>query len=193
MDRRTIAVSGIVQGVGFRPYVYGLAAQLGLHGFVKNQAGGVLIEIEGEDGPLDRFLAELSTRPPPLARIDAISSRSCRPRGDRGFRIEASTAEATDPIAIFAAADVAPCADCLAELFDPRDRRHRYAFLNCTHCGPRLTIIRGAPYDRPRTTLAAFPLCVDCRDEYDDPKNRRFHAQPTACPRCGPRLQVLDG
>jgi hydrogenase maturation protein HypF len=187
MSRRAIAVSGIVQGVGFRPFVYGLAARLGLGGFVKNQTGGVLIEIEGDDDPLDRFLDELTARPPRLARIESVRWEPCRPRGERGFRIEPSTVEATG--AIFPAPDVATCAECLAELFDPRDRRYRYPFLNCTHCGPRLTIIRGMPYDRERTTMAAFRMCAACRAEYEDPANRRFHAQPIACPACGPQLQ----
>ena len=167
MKRRAIAVSGIVQGVGFRPFVYGLAARLGLHGFVKNQTGGVLIEVEGEDDSLDRFLDELTARPPRLAQIENVCWESCRPRGDREFRIESSTTDATQPI--FPAPDVATCDDCLAELFDPRDRRYRYPFLNCTHCGPRLTIIRGTPYDRERTTMASFTMCPACRAEYEDP------------------------
>ena len=190
MDRRAIAVSGIVQGVGFRPFVHGLAARLGLNGFVQNQTGGVLIEVEGEVRSLERFLAELTQSPPPLAQIDTVSWASRLPRGGLGFRIEPSTADASGPI--FASPDVATCDDCLAELFDPRDRRYRYPFLNCTHCGPRLTIIEGSPYDRERTTMRSFAMCAACRDEYEDPRDRRFHAQPIACPACGPRLQALD-
>jgi hydrogenase maturation protein HypF len=190
MDRRSIAVSGIVQGVGFRPFVFGLASQFGLHGFVKNQTGGVLIEVEGEDRSLDQFLAELMSHPPPLAQIDAVNWASHLPRGDPGFRIEPSTVDTTS--LFLPAPDVATCDECLAELFDPRDRRYRYPFLNCTHCGPRLTIIRSSPYDRERTTMASFAMCAACRAEYDDPRNRRFHAQPIACPACGPRLQALD-
>ncbi len=190
MKRRAIAVSGIVQGVGFRPFVYALAARLGLHGFVKNQTGGVLIEVEGEDVALDRFLVELTAQPPRLARIENVCWESCRLRGDRDFRIESSTSDATQPI--FPAPDVATCDDCLAELFDPSDRRYRYPFLNCTHCGPRLTIIRGTPYDRERTTMASFTMCAACRAEYDDPADRRFHAQPIACPACGPHLALRD-
>ena len=190
MHRRTIAISGIVQGVGFRPYVYGLATDLRLHGFVKNSAGAVVIEVEGEPQALDRFLAELTRRPPPLARIDNVRWSTRLPRGDPSFEIEPSD---DDPSGcIFISPDIATCDACLAELFDPRDRRFRYPFLNCTHCGPRLTIITGSPYDRERTTMASFVMCEACRAEYLDPANRRFHAQPTACPRCGPQLQLLN-
>jgi hydrogenase maturation protein HypF len=190
MDRRAITVSGVVQGVGFRPYVYGLASRLELSGFIQNRTGGVLIEVEGESFSLDRFLDELTFRPPPLARIDEVRWSPRRPHGDPLFRIEASESDSEGPI--FIPPDVATCDDCRAELFDPGDRRYRYAFLNCTNCGPRLTIIQGAPYDRERTTMAAFAMCPACREEYDNPGNRRFHAQPTACPRCGPQLLVRD-
>jgi hydrogenase maturation protein HypF len=188
VDRRAIAVSGIVQGVGFRPYAYGLASRLRLNGFVRNRAGGVLIEVEGEAHALDRFLAELATEPPPLARIDEIRWSAREPLGDSVFRIEPSDAESSEQI--FMSPDVSTCDACVAELFDPRDRRYRYPFLNCTHCGPRLTIVTAAPYDRVRTTMAPFVMCAECRAEYDDPSNRRFHAQPTACARCGPQLEL---
>ena len=179
MERRAIEVRGIVQGVGFRPFVYNLAVRLRLGGFVRNQTGTLRIEIEGEPPELDRFLAELAERPPPLARIEHVSWEHIPPCGEAQFRIESSEA---DPAGvIFISPDVAVCADCLAELFDPADRRYGYPFLNCTNCGPRLTIITGAPYDRPRTTMAGFPMCAACRAEYDDPADRRFHAQPTAC------------
>jgi hydrogenase maturation protein HypF len=191
MHRRAIAVSGIVQGVGFRPFIYDLATRLGLNGFVRNQTGGVMIEVEGETQSLDRFLNELSTKPPPLARIDEICWESRFPRGEPRFLIERSQVESGSPV--FVSPDVAPCDDCLRELFDPRDRRFRYPFLNCTNCGPRLTIVQGVPYDRERTTMAQFAMCRLCRAEYEDPRNRRFHAQPTACWSCGPRLQLLDG
>lgn len=190
MHRRAIDVSGIVQGVGFRPFIYDLATRLGLNGFVRNQTGGVLIEVEGEADSLDRFLAELKSKPPPLARIDEVSWESRFPLGDPHFRIEASEHGSAGPI--FISPDVGTCDDCLRELFDPRDRRYRYPFLNCTNCGPRFTIIRDSPYDRVRTTMASFVMCPACRAEYEDPANRRFHAQPTACPRCGPRLEALD-
>jgi hydrogenase maturation protein HypF len=191
MERRAIVIRGIVQGVGFRPFAYNLAARLCLTGFVKNQTGGVLIEVEGEPPALERFVAELTERPPPLAQITHLSWESLAPRGEGEFRIESSAADAASPV--FISPDVAVCPECLAEVFDPADRRHGYPFLNCTNCGPRLTIITGAPYDRQRTTMAAFPMCAACRAEYDDPRDRRFHAQPTACAACGPRLQSLDG
>ena len=190
MDRRAIAVSGIVQGVGFRPFVYDLATRLGLNGFVRNETGRVLIEVEGESDSLDRFFGELTSRPPPLARIDDVQWSCQRPSGDHRFRIEKSHSERSG--SIFVSPDVATCDDCLRELFDPGDRRFRYPFLNCTHCGPRLTIVRAAPYDRQRTTMAGFSMCPACRAEYEDPRDRRFHAQPIACPECGPQLRVLD-
>jgi len=190
VERRIIAVHGVVQGVGFRPFVYGLAHRLDLHGFVKNQTGSVLIEVEGDTPSLDHFLTELAGKPPPLARIDSLTWECQQPRGASSFRIEPSEADAAG--SIFVSPDVCTCADCLGDLFDPLDRRYGYPFLNCTNCGPRLTIITGAPYDRPRTTMAAFPLCAACREEYDDPSNRRFHAQPTCCPACGPQLQLRD-
>ena len=189
MDRRAIAVSGIVQGVGFRPFVYDLATRLGLNGFVRNETGGVLIEVEGESDSLDRFFGELTSRPPPLARIDDVQWSCRRPTGDPRFRIENSQSGASG--SIFVSPDVATCDDCLRELFDPSDRRYRYPFLNCTHCGPRLTIVRKAPYDRQHTTMAGFSMCPACRAEYEDPRDRRFHAQPIACPACGPQLRAL--
>jgi hydrogenase maturation protein HypF len=190
MNRRAIVVSGIVQGVGFRPFVYQLACRLGLVGLVKNQTGGVWIEVEGDDSSLDQFLHDLTTHPPPLAQIKEIHCLPLTLQGERQFRIEVS--EGTSASSIFIGPDVATCDACLAELFDPQDRRYRYPFLNCTHCGPRLTIIRRVPYDREQTTMAGFALCPACRAEYDDPANRRFHAQPTACARCGPHLFMLD-
>lgn len=192
MDRRriSIAISGVVQGVGFRPFVYDLATRHGLHGFVRNQTGDVWIEVEGDAGALETFRADLTRRPPPLARIDRVAWSPRALGGESGFRIEVSQ-ETAGPI--FVSPDVGVCDDCLRELFDPADRRYRYPFLNCTNCGPRLTIITGAPYDRKRTTMAAFAMCSACRAEYDDPRDRRFHAQPTACPHCGPRLALVDG
>ncbi len=190
MERRAILIRGIVQGVGFRPFVYNLAVRLGLSGAVKNQTGTVSIEAEGEPAVLERFLAELADHPPPLAQIEHLSWERQPPRGEREFRIDAS--EAGPAGVVFVSPDVAVCRDCLAELFDPPDRRFGYPFLNCTNCGPRLTIITGAPYDRSRTTMAGFPMCDACRAEYSDPTNRRFHAQPTACAACGPRLEMRD-
>jgi hydrogenase maturation protein HypF len=190
MERRAIVVQGIVQGVGFRPFVFGLASRLALSGFVKNCAGELVIEIEGPTAALDRFLAELSGQPPPLARIEKLHWERTASQGEHSFRIEISKSQT--PESIFVSPDIATCGDCLRELFDPGDRRHRYPFLNCTNCGPRLTIIRGAPYDRQRTTMAGFPMCDACRREYEDPNNRRFHAQPTCCRECGPRLELID-
>lgn len=189
MERRAIAIEGIVQGVGFRPFVHGLAMQLALQGFVRNRSGGVWIEVEGECGSLDRFLAELASHPPPLAQIDRLDWEPRPLRGDRHFRIEASEADAGP---IFIGPDVATCDACLAELFSPADRRYHYPFLNCTRCGPRLTIITAAPYDRAQTTMAGFRMCPACRAEYEDPGDRRFHAQPTACAACGPSLTLRN-
>lgn len=190
MERRAITVEGTVQGVGFRPFVYSLAFRLGLGGYVKNQAGRVLIEVEGEPATLDRFLTELEASPPPLSRIETVAWEPRPTATESDFRIESSDGRVTSPV--FISPDVATCDACLAELLDPGDRRYSYPFSNCTHCGPRLTIIRGAPYDRGRTTMAAFPMCPACREEYEDPHNRRFHAQPTACAKCGPRLDLLS-
>jgi hydrogenase maturation protein HypF len=163
---------------------------MGLSGFVRNQSGDVVIEVEGESADLDRFLLDLVTGPPPLARIGQVRWEPRPPRGKGVFRIEPSAENNSRQI--FISPDVATCDACLREIRDPADRRHRYPFTNCTHCGPRLTIVTGAPYDRARTTMAAFAMCPACRAEYDDPTDRRFHAQPTACPQCGPRLRLLD-
>ncbi len=190
MERRAVAIRGLVQGVGFRPFVYHLASDLNLGGFVRNHPGGVQVEIEGEGASLDRFLRQLTTDPPPAARILDLSWEPQPPRGDTYFHIDVSDCAASGSVLI--TPDVATCQQCLAELLDPRDRRYRYPFLNCTHCGPRLTIVTAAPYDRPRTSMAGFPMCPACRREYDDPSDRRFHAQPTACPVCGPTLALLD-
>jgi hydrogenase maturation protein HypF len=189
MDRRVITIQGVVQGVGFRPFVYRLAQRLALRGYVKNQGGGVTIEVEGDAPVLDRFLAELATGAAPPARVETLSWEAARTTGGEGFHILGSD-PGDEPAAL--APDVATCESCRAELFDTADRRYRYPFLNCCRCGPRLTIIRGTPYDRDRTTMAGFAMCAACRAEYDDPADRRFHAQPTACPACGPRLSLRD-
>jgi len=190
LERRAVMVQGIVQGVGFRPFVFNLATSLGLAGFVRNQAGMVAIEVEGERAALERFLRDLADHAPPLATIDHISWEARRPTGNSTFYIDSSKSASSSDV--FISPDIAPCAECLAEMLDPDNRRFRYPFLNCTNCGPRLTIICGAPYDRPLTTMAAFTMCDRCRSEYEDPLNRRFHAQPTCCAACGPRLQLLD-
>jgi hydrogenase maturation protein HypF len=184
--RTEVRVEGIVQGVGFRPFVHGLAVRLGLAGLVGNDARGVFIEIEGEDTAVDRFLTGLHD-PPRLAMIERITTRHMPTTGDSGFAIVGS---ASGPRGALVSADSATCADCLRELADPADRRYSYAFVNCTGCGPRFTIVTDVPYDRPNTTMAGFAMCADCAAEYHDPADRRFHAQPLCCPACGPRLAL---
>jgi hydrogenase maturation protein HypF len=186
--RTRARVEGVVQGVGFRPFVHRLAGELALDGFVLNDERGVLVEVQGEPERVERFLARLRDDAPPLAVVERVVAQAVEPVAGAGFRIVES-ARGGVPDALVSA-DVATCDDCLRELFDPADRRYRYPFLNCTNCGPRFTIVRGVPYDRPRTTMAGFEMCAACRAEYDDPSDRRFHAQPIACPDCGPRLSV---
>ncbi len=185
-----LSVTGIVQGVGFRPFVYNLATRLGLTGWVLNHSGGVDIEVEGPPGSLAAFLAALRAEAPPLARIETLDAQPIPAPGYPRFEIRASTALAGRYQLL--SPDVATCPDCLRELFDPADRRYRYPFINCTNCGPRFTIITDIPYDRPNTTMRAFPLCPACRREYEDPANRRFHAQPNACPVCGPHIWLHE-
>src|SRR5215217_2494123 len=189
-ERRGISVRGIVQGVGFRPFVYALAQRHGLVGLVRNDAEGVHIEAEGPPEELERFLREIKEKPPPLAVIENVAWRPLAIREEREFRIEASREGVRRQALI--SPDVATCGDCLAELFNPADRRYRYPFTNCTNCGPRFTITRSVPYDRAMTTMAGFEMCPACQREYDDPSDRRFHAQPNACPVCGPRMRLLD-
>ena len=188
--RVRVRVRGTVQGVGFRPFVFGIADELGLDGFVLNDERGVLIEAEGPADTIDRLLGRLRAEAPPLAEIEAIDVDDALPTAERGFRILESE-RCGEPEALVSP-DVATCADCVAELFDPADRRYRYPFINCTNCGPRMTIVRGIPYDRPLTTMAGFEMCPACRSEYEDPADRRFHAQPNACPQCGPRARLTD-
>jgi hydrogenase maturation protein HypF len=189
VQRYVIRIEGIVQGVGFRPFVYHVASRLGLGGFVRNQTGAVWIEVEGSPKALDQFIEELK-HPPSLAQIDRLTCELRPLQHQRGFRIESSALESSQHV--FLPPDTATCIDCLNEIFDPESRRFDYPFTNCTRCGPRLTIITEAPYDRVRTTMAAFEMCLACREEYDNPVDRRFHAQPIACPACGPQLQLLD-
>ncbi|HEY7077472.1 MAG TPA: carbamoyltransferase HypF [Solirubrobacteraceae bacterium] len=186
--RVRVRVEGVVQGVGFRPYVYRLARGHGLGGWVLNDERGVELEAEGDADAVRAFLAALPAEAPPLAGVERVDVAELEPRGEATFAIVESAA-AGAPAALVAP-DTATCADCLRELFDPTDRRYRYAFINCTNCGPRFTIVRGVPYDRPLTTMAGFAMCERCRAEYEDPADRRFHAQPNACPDCGPRLSV---
>ena len=187
---RKIQVNGIVQGVGFRPFVYQLAGAYGLNGEVANTASGVTIRVEGPADGIDAFVADLAARKPPLAYIVEITVEDADPAGFRNFVITPSKAGASRATLI--SPDVAVCDDCLAELFNPLDRRFKYPFINCTNCGPRYTIIQDIPYDRPKTSMRRFTMCSQCQAEYDDPHNRRFHAQPNACHRCGPRVALYD-
>ncbi|MGQ0678841.1 MAG: carbamoyltransferase HypF [Actinomycetota bacterium] len=187
--RTRFLVHGIVQGVGFRPFVYGLAVRLELCGFVFNDSNGVTIEVEGPAVAVDAFGRHLRDNPPPLAVITGLTEQQLPPSGGAGFEIRHSLHAGAASALI--SADMATCDDCLSEMWDPADRRHRYAFINCTNCGPRFTISTGIPYDRPNTTMAGFEMCAECKSEYENPLNRRFHAQPVACPICGPRLALL--
>ncbi|MEU0564439.1 carbamoyltransferase HypF [Nonomuraea sp. NPDC005983] len=186
--RVEVRVEGVVQGVGFRPFVYGLATRLGLAGRVGNDLNGVFVELEGGRRAIGAFLQALERDAPPLAAIDRITVTRTRPDGGDGFQIAPS--DATGPRRTLISPDSPTCADCLAELADPADRRYRYPFVNCVNCGPRLTIVRGVPYDRRLTTMAGFAMCPACAAEYHDPADRRFHAQPVCCPACGPHLRL---
>jgi hydrogenase maturation protein HypF len=181
---RRIHISGVVQGVGFRPFVYRTAGEYNVHGWVLNGESGVEIHAEGDSPDLDAFAAALAMRPPPAAHISEFSSERAVFEGFENFEIRSS--EHRDAPTVRVSPDLPVCEECLRELFDPCDRRYRYPYINCTNCGPRYSIIRGLPYDRPQTTMAAWPMCDDCRREYEDPLDRRFHAQPVACPACGP-------
>ncbi|MER5943233.1 carbamoyltransferase HypF [Streptomyces sp. NPDC001928] len=187
--RRRVVVRGVVQGVGFRPYVYGLATELALVGHVTNTSEGVVAEVEGSVSAVARFCDRLAVQAPPLARVESVHHQELPVSGGEAFTILAS--RTGGPARTLVSPDTATCADCLAELADPADRRHRHPFVNCTHCGPRFTIVRDVPYDRANTTMAGFPMCPDCAREYGDPADRRFHAQPVACPACGPRLRLI--
>ena len=185
--RVQVVVRGIVQGVGFRPFVYRLAREHGLGGWVLNSTQGVVIEVEGERERIEGFLGELQAEPPPQALIEKVETSLLPPVGYSSFVIEASR-EGSEFVLI--SPDICICADCLRELRDPHDPRYRYPFINCTNCGPRFTIISDIPYDRPKTTMRVFAMCPRCDGEYHDPADRRFHAQPNACPVCGPRVAL---
>jgi hydrogenase maturation protein HypF len=190
-NRRRLVVTGQVQGVGFRPFVFRLAESLSLSGLVRNAPEGVVIEIQGPARQLDAFARRLEAEQPPLARILRVVGQDIPAEpGANAFEIRKSTGGAGHDVLI--SPDVATCPDCLAELMDKNDRRFLYPFTNCTNCGPRYTITRSVPYDRPNTSMGCFPLCPDCQREYDDPRNRRFHAQPNACPVCGPKVWLSD-
>ncbi|MFZ2662824.1 MAG: acylphosphatase, partial [Rhodoferax sp.] len=184
-----IRVTGIVQGVGFRPFVWRLAQQFGLTGWVRNDAQGVEILAQGGQSALSEMLVRLRTDAPPLARVDSVQAQDLVAEPFAAFSIIASQ---SGQAATAIGPDVAVCDECLAELFDPSSRRHRHAFITCTHCGPRFTVTRALPYDRPQTSMAAFPLCPACSSEYTAPADRRFHAETTCCPQCGPRLNLSD-
>ena len=191
MIRAQIIVRGIVQGVGFRPFVYSRASRRSLNGRVLNNATGVLIDLEGDASEIDHFVRELESNPPPLSLIESIERlENLIPLNYPDFQILESDPAGHKFVPV--SADVATCDDCLRELFDPANRRYRYPFINCTNCGPRFTIIEKVPYDRANTTMRTFEMCNDCRAEYEDPLDRRFHAEPTACVACGPRLRLLD-
>jgi len=189
-QRAVISVRGVVQGVGFRPFVYRLATLHNLHGRVRNTSGNVAIEIEGRGADVHAFLDGLKTQAPPAAHIETVEVQFSAPRGFKDFRIQESQVQegGYQPVS----PDIATCPDCLREIFDPSDRRFHYPFTNCTNCGPRFTIIEDIPYDRPLTTMRDFKMCPDCEREYHDPLDRRFHAQPNACPVCGPQLELVD-
>jgi len=190
MQAKDIVVKGIVQGVGFRPHVYRLADRLGLNGYVRNEARGVVIHLEGEGEVINRFLMELKDAPPPRARIVDVEVFESKNEGLSHFFIDFSVGEGERNV--FISPDIATCEDCLRELFDPSDRRYRFPFINCTNCGPRFTITFDIPYDRKNTTMNEFEMCEDCSEEYNNPLSRRFHAQPNCCPLCGPELVILD-
>jgi hydrogenase maturation protein HypF len=181
-----IHITGIVQGVGFRPFVYGLAVRWALKGWVRNSSAGVDIEVDGTQGDLQAFIDALQSEAPPLARIDSLQVEWLPAVNFSTFEIVHSDGKSGDFVPI--SPDVSICPDCLQEMLDPSNRRYRYPFINCTNCGPRFTIIKDIPYDRPKTTMGHFELCPACQAEYDDPLDRRFHAQPVACPDCGPHI-----
>ena len=186
----SISVRGIVQGVGFRPFIYGLAVKHNLKGWVYNTSEDVKIEVEGEAEAVEQFELELETKAPPLAHIENVTIEYHPPRGYKNFEIRHSQAQEGKYQLI--SPDVATCQACLGELLNPEDRRYRYPFTNCTNCGPRFTIIENMPYDRPKTTMRSFQMCPQCQAEYDNPLDRRFHAQPNACPKCGPQVELVD-
>ena len=190
LKAKKVYIEGIVQGVGFRPFIFKLANELGLKGYIYNDTNGVYIEIEGEESLIDEFIKLIPEKAPPLALVERILTEDTQVKGYSEFFIEKS--KGGEEKFVLISPDVSTCDDCLRELFDPSDRRFRYPFINCTNCGPRFTIIVDVPYDRPKTTMAVFKMCQECEREYHDPSNRRFHAQPNACPVCGPSLKLFD-
>jgi hydrogenase maturation protein HypF len=190
MKRAEIKITGIVQGIGFRPFIYNLARTHSIRGWVLNNEKGVLIDAESEDGNLDQFIQDIPALAPPLARIESFQVKHLEPLGYATFEIRKS--EETQEKFVLISPDVATCDQCLSELFSSENFRYRYPFINCTLCGPRFTIIQDIPYDRHKTTMSHFTMCPVCQKEYEDPSDRRFHAQPNACSACGPSLHLED-
>src|SRR6185312_12561699 len=191
LSARRVSIRGVVQGVGFRPFVYRTAVQFHIAGWVLNGESGVEIHAEGLAGDLDRFVAELHSNPPPAAQISFFDVRDSAVEQLTGFEIHTSRRDAAPTVRM--SPDLAICADCLRELNDSADRRHQYPYINCTNCGPRYSIIESLPYDRAQTTMADWTLCPTCRREYEDPLDRRYHAQPIACRVCGPGYRLIHG
>lgn len=187
--RLRVTMQGVVQGVGFRPFIYRLATELGLVGWVNNSAGGVALEVEGTEANLQAFLLRIEQELPPRASIQSLESKLLAPINYTEFEIRASTGG--DKTALIMP-DLATCSDCLREIFNPGDRRYLYPFTNCTNCGSRFSILEALPYDRPNTTMKQFQMCIHCQSEYESPLNRRFHAQPIACSQCGPHLELWN-
>ncbi|MFO7891457.1 MAG: carbamoyltransferase HypF, partial [bacterium] len=190
IQRERIDIKGVVQGVGFRPFVYRNAVKRDLKGFVMNTSRGVEIEVEGEGEVITHFVNAIKTESPSQSRITSLITKTINPKGELEFKIIPSNRQKERSVLI--TPDIGTCAECRQELFDPQDRRYHYPFINCTNCGPRYTIIKDIPYDRPKTTMAEFKMCTQCRSEYKDPLHRRFHAQPNVCPVCGPHIWLSD-
>lgn len=191
IKRFRLEISGVVQGVGFRPFVYSAARMFNLCGFVGNESSGVFVEIEGEEKTLNEFVEFLKTHAPPLSHISQITSQTIELQHNTDFQITESESHEADFTLI--SPDISICEDCLQELFDKNNRRYLYPFINCTNCGPRFTITKTVPYDRPNTTMSTFTMCSACRKEYENPLDRRFHAQPISCWNCGPSLIFCEG
>src|SRR6266545_7221818 len=188
--RLRVVIRGAVQGVGFRPFVYRLATELGLAGWVNNSPQGVFIGVEGDQVELKSFLLRIEREKPPRSFIQNLESSFLDPKGFTGFEIRESDSAGEKTALVLP--DIAVCPDCLNDISGPNNRRHRYPFTNCTNCGPRFSIIESLPYDRANTTMKKFVMCAECAEEYENPLDRRFHAQPNACPKCGPRVQLWD-
>src|SRR5215467_12021980 len=189
--RLRVAIRGAAQGVGFRPFIYRLATELGLAGWVNNSSQGVFIEVEGSQGELRSFLLRIEREKPPRSFIQSLESSYLDPMGFTGFEIRKSDSEGEKNAVLLP--DIAVCSDCLGDISDPNNRRYLYPFTNCTNCGPRFSVIESLPYDRANTTMKKFVMCAECAEEYENPLDRRFHAQPNACPQCGPHLELWDG